>query len=111
MPTGTPSSRIPKEATLEEQLEGVEPRTHLGRLLDRLDIGLIGAHSPQAKGRVERLFETLQDRLVKELRRAEVSNLQEANRVIRDYLPRFNKALYEAAGSVRLSLSSLPDPS
>jgi transposase len=81
----------PKEATLEEQLEGLEPRTHLGRLLDRLDIGLIGAHSPQAKGRVERLFETLQDRLVKELRRAEASNLQEANQVVRDYLPRFNK--------------------
>jgi transposase len=81
----------PKEATLEEQLQGLEPRTHLGRLIDRLDIELINARSPQAKGRVERLFGTFQDRFVKELRRAEVTNLEEANRVLRRYLPRFNK--------------------
>jgi transposase len=83
--------KSPKEATLEEQLEGLEPRTHLGRLIDRLDIQLINARSPQAKGRVERLFGTLQDRLVKELRRAEATNLEEANRVLLHYLPRFNK--------------------
>ena len=60
----------PKQPTLAEQLEGREPRSHLGRLLDELDIQLIGARSPQAKGRVERLFGTLQDRLVLELERA-----------------------------------------
>ena len=81
----------PKEATLEEQLQGLEPRTHLGRLIDGLDIELINARSPQAKGRVERLFGTFQDRFVKELRRAEVTNLEDANRVLRRYLPRFNK--------------------
>lgn len=81
----------PKQATLEEQLEGLEPRSHLGRLLDCLDIGLIPARSPQAKGRVERLFGTLQDRLVKALRRANACTLAEANAVLGDYLPRFNK--------------------
>ena len=91
MLTGTRSSKNPKEATLEEQLQGLEPRTHLGRLIDHLDIELISAQSPQAKGRVERLFGTFQDRFVKELRRAEVTNLEEANRVLRRYLPRFNK--------------------
>jgi len=81
----------PKEATLEEQLQGLEPRTHLGRLVDHLDIQLITARSPQAKGRVERLFGTFQDRLVKELRRAGVTNLEEANRTLLRYLPRYNK--------------------
>jgi transposase len=81
----------PKEATLEEQLAGLEPRSQLGHLLRRLDIQLIGARSPQAKGRVERLFGTLQDRLVKELRRAGAENLEEANAVLWKYLPRFNR--------------------
>lgn len=81
----------PREATLAEQLAGVEPRTHLGRLLERLHVELIGARSPQAKGRVERLFGTLQDRLVKELRRAGATNLAEANAVLAAYLPRFNQ--------------------
>lgn len=83
--------RNPKEATIAEQLEGLEPRTQLGRILDSLDIALISARSPQAKGRVERLFGTLQDRLVKELRRAEASSLAEANTVLHRYLHRFNK--------------------
>lgn len=81
----------PKEATIEEQLAGLEPRSHLGHLLRSLDIQLIGARSPQAKGRVERLFGTLQDRLVKELRRAGAESLDEANVVLRKYLPRLNK--------------------
>jgi hypothetical protein len=55
-----------------------------------LDIQLIPAYSPQAKGRVERLFGTLQDRLVKELRRANACSLEEANHVLDTFLPRFN---------------------
>ena len=81
----------PKVATIAEQLEGLEPRSHLGRLLETLDIGLISARSPQAKGRVERLFNTLQDRLVKELRRADACTLTEANKLLPAYLPRFNR--------------------
>lgn len=81
----------PKHLSLEEQLAGLEPRTHLGQMLHRLDIRLIAARSPQAKGRVERLFQTLQDRLVKELRRAGAGHLVEANAVLWAYLPRFNK--------------------
>jgi transposase len=81
----------PKEATIEEQLAGLEPRSQMGQLLRSLDIHLIPARSPQAKGRVERLFGTLQDRLVKELRRAGATNRDEANAALRKYLPRFNK--------------------
>jgi hypothetical protein len=83
--------KSPKEATILEQLAGLEPRSHLGRLLESLDINLINARSPQAKGRVERLFQTFQDRLVKELRRAGASSLAEANACLRTYLPRFNR--------------------
>lgn len=81
----------PKRATLEEQLAGLEPRSQLGHLFDRLDVTLIAAYSPQAKGRVERLFQTLQDRLVKELRQAGAGSLEEANAVLQAYLPRFNQ--------------------
>jgi len=87
----------PKEATIEEQLAGLEPRSQLGQILHSLDIHLIGARSPQAKGRVERLFGTLQDRLVKELRRAGATNLEEANVALRKYLPRFNKRFTKPA--------------
>lgn len=81
----------PKEATLREQLEGLEPRTHLGRLLDELSIQLIPAYSPQAKGRVERLFQTLQDRLVKALRRAGAADIAQANALLPAFLARFNR--------------------
>jgi hypothetical protein len=87
----------PKEPTLEEQLEGLEPRFHLGWMMNELDIRIIGARSPQAKGRVERLFGTLQDRLVKELRRAEASTLEEANAALRNYLPRYNRRFVKPA--------------
>ena len=86
----------PMEATLVEQLQGPEPRSHLGRLLDSLQVRLIPARCPQAKGRVERLFQTFQDRLVKELRRGGAGSLEEANAVLRAYLPRFNKRFMKA---------------
>ena len=65
--------------------------TQYARALAELDITLIHARSPQAKGRVERVFGTLQDRLVKELRLAGISTIAEANRFVREvYLPRHN---------------------
>lgn len=87
----------PKEPTLEEQLAGKEPRSQFGRALDELAIQLIPAYSPQAKGRVERLFETLQDRLVKALRRANACTCEQANQVLVDYLPRFNQRFKKQA--------------
>ncbi len=56
-----------REQTIEEQLAGKEPRTAFGEACEKLDIEIIAAHSPQAKGRVERSNGTYQDRLVKEL--------------------------------------------
>ena len=74
--------RVNRPADREEQLAGEEARTQIGRALEELGIEWIGAHSPQAKGRVERCFGTLQDRLVKGLRVAGARSLEEAN----DYL-------------------------
>jgi transposase len=80
----------PKRATLEQELAGERPRSQFGRVMDELAIEMIQAHSPQAKGRVERLLGTLQDRLVKELREADASTLDEANQVLRHFLPEFS---------------------
>ena len=82
--------RSPSEPTIEQQLAGEEPRSQFGRLMNELGIEPIPSHSPQARGRVERLFATLQDRLVKELREANACDLQDANRVLMSYLPQHN---------------------
>jgi hypothetical protein len=66
----------------QEQLRDEPSRTQFGRALAELDIEWIAAHSPQAKGRIERLFGTLQDRLVKEMRLAEIRTLEQANRFL-----------------------------
>jgi len=70
---------INRPVQLGEQLQGQRPRTQIGRALEELDIEWIGAHSPQAKGRIENAFGTLQDRLVKEMRLAGISSLAQAN--------------------------------
>jgi hypothetical protein len=71
-----------RPAQQDEQLRDAPARTQFGRALAELDIEWIAAHSPQAKGRVERLFGTLQDRLVKEMRLAEIATLEAANRFL-----------------------------
>jgi len=66
--------------------------TQFQRAMGELDIKTISAHSPQAKGRVERLFKTLQDRLVKELRLRKIDNVKEANEFLQEeFIPEFNK--------------------
>ena len=65
--------------------------TQFSRAMDELGIQLVFARSPQGKGRVERMAGTFQDRLVSELRLAGASSMQEANRVLFDFLPRFNE--------------------
>ena len=79
-----------KELTLEQQLEGRRQPTQFGRLLDELGVELILAQSPQAKGRVERLWGTLQDRLTSELRLAGASSLGEAQTVLGPALAKHN---------------------
>lgn len=77
--------------TLEEELRGVQDPTQVGRALQALEIEVIFALSPQAKGRVERLWGTLQDRLVSELRLVGASTVEEANVVLRAFRPDHNR--------------------
>jgi hypothetical protein len=65
--------------------------SHFEKSLATLDIKVIHAYSPQAKGRVERLFGTFQDRVVKEMRLAGVTNIAEGNMFLDGYLPEFNR--------------------
>jgi hypothetical protein len=71
--------RCDREPTAEELRRKQAPVTQFGRAMKELDVRLILAHSPQAKGRVERANGTLQDRLVKELRLAGIDSLASAN--------------------------------
>ena len=91
--------------TRAEELAGKQSPTQLGRALDQLGIEQIPAHSPQAKGRIERAWRTLQDRLVSELRLAGAVTLAEANAVLArfcaDYNRRFARPAAEAANDFR----------
>ena len=77
--------------TLEEQLTDTRTLTQVGRALAELGIGSIAARSPQAKGRIERTWGTLQDRLVVELQLAGATDRESAERVLARFLPRFNR--------------------
>jgi hypothetical protein len=83
------STRTP--LTLEEQLVDRRRPTQFGRALSELGIQSIAAWTPQAKGRIERVWGTLQDRLVTELRLAGANDREAANRVLRRFVPRFNR--------------------
>jgi len=83
--------KVNREANVDEQLRAEQPATQFKRAMEELGIKVIWAHSPQAKGRVERGFKTHQDRLVKELRLAGISEIESANRFLQEvYIPRHN---------------------
>jgi transposase len=77
--------------SLEEQLAGRQEPTQVGLALEALGIESIAALSPQAKGRIERLFGTLQDRLIAELGLEGVQSLEAANRFLKTFIPRLNR--------------------
>ena len=80
-----------REPTIDEQLLNKKPLTEVGRGLEELGVTLILAHSPQAKGRIERLWNTFQDRLVSELRLAKAKTMEQAQVVLQRYLPVHNR--------------------
>jgi len=77
--------------TIEDQLEDRPSLSHFERSLQELGVTVIHAYSPQAKGRVERLFGTFQDRLVKEMRLEGISTQEEGNALLEAYLPKYNR--------------------
>jgi hypothetical protein len=78
--------------SLEDELAGQDKtQSQFERALEELGVDVIHAQSPQAKGRVERLFRTFQDRVIKEMRLAGVKTKEEANRFLETYLPKYNR--------------------
>jgi transposase len=77
--------------SVDEQLAGAQAPTHLGRILQDLGIGYIAARSPQAKGRIERLWATLQDRLVSELRLRAIATIEAAQAFLPAFIADFNR--------------------
>src|SRR5271170_1383466 len=91
--------RVERDPTIAEMKAGKEPVTQFGRAMQELDVVLIKARSPQAKGRVERSNSVMQDRLVKEMRLAGITGIDQANAWLQtsNYLPKLDARLGVAA--------------
>ena len=86
-----PPKKVNDHITLEEQLNGREKGiTQFGRIVEELGIEMFPASSPQAKGRIERLWETLQSRLVTEFRIHHISSIESANKFLVSYIKKYN---------------------
>jgi len=83
--------KSPKRLTEWDEVAGIESLSQFERALKELGVEVIHALSPQAKGRIERLFGVLQDRLVKEMRLRGITTKEEANAFLEEYLPRYNE--------------------
>ena len=92
--------RCEGEPSVADQLAGKAPQTQFGRAMEPLGVELILAHSPPAKGRVERMNGVRPDRLVKALRLAGIDDLARANQFLDEqFLPEFNRRFARAAAS------------
>ena len=100
--------RSPKQASLEEQLAGQPPMSQIQRIMAELGIEAIPAYSPQAKGRIERLWGTLQDRLTKELRLQGITTLEEANAFLPAFIERYNARFAKAPQDLNSAWVPLP---
>ena len=99
----------PDPESVDDQLAGRSPLTQVGRAIAELGIEPITAHSPQAKGRIERLFGTFQDRLLTELDLAGVTTIPDANRFLQTFLPRYNQRFMRAATMPGSAYEPIPE--
>jgi transposase len=86
-----PTYKSTKKQTIEDELDNAEPLSQFSRAAKELSINVIYADSPQAKGRIERLFNTFQNRLIKEMRLRNIKSAEEGNRFLTHYLPAYAK--------------------
>lgn len=100
--------RSPKQPTLEEELAGHSPMSQIQRVMAELGIESIPAGSPQAKGRIERLWGTLQDRLTKELRLAGITTMEAANAFLPGFIERYNARFAKAPQDPNTAWVPLP---
>jgi len=86
-----PPKKVDDHITIEEQLNGREKGiTQFGRIIEELGITMFPANSPQAKGRIERLWETLQSRLVTEFRIHKINSIEKANIFLKEFIEKYN---------------------
>lgn len=86
-----PTYKSTKRPSIEDELNNREPQSQVQRALGELGVDITFAHSAQAKGRIERLFRTFQDRLIKEMRLKGIKSVEEGNKFLKYYLPIYNK--------------------
>ena len=99
-----------KEMTIIDQLEGrTEYESHFSRAMHKLNIRMIKAYSPEAKGRVERLWGTLQSRLPVEFKINNIKTVEEANKFLMKYIPKFNKRFGINDETIERIFRSLPE--
>jgi transposase len=101
--------RTTRQATVDEQLKNQYPLTQFEMAMQELGVEVIHAYSPQAKGRIERSFETHQDRLVKELRLANISTIKAANVFLKSYWPKHNKRFSKQPRNTHQLFKDIPE--
>ena len=104
-----PPKKVNDHITIEEQLNGREKGiTQFGRIVEELGIEMFPASSPQAKGRIERLWETLQSRLSTEFRINNIKTIDEANKFLESYIEKYNSQFSVSAISTKSVYLKLP---
>ena len=104
-----PPKKVDDHITIEEQLNGREKGiTQFGRIVEELGIEMFPASSPQAKGRIERLWETLQSRLVTEFRIHNIKNVDDANTFLIEYIKKYNSKFAIEATNQKSVFLKLP---
>lgn len=104
-----PPKKVDDHITIEEQSNGREKGiTQFGRIVEELGIEMFAASSPQAKGRIERLWETLQSRLVTEFRIHHIKTMEEANTFLIEYIEKYNSKFAVEATSKKNVFLKLP---
>lgn len=105
-----PAVNKENDLTIEEQLRGVHKAvTQFGRIMDELGVKMFPASSPQAKGRIERLWETLQSRLVTEFRINGITTIEQANAFLPKYIKKYNEKFAICPQDDTTAFVSLPD--
>ena len=98
-----------QKLTIQEQLQGKEkPTTQFKRIIDVLGIDMFPASTSQAKGRIERLWNTFQDRLITEFKLANVKTIEQANEFLKGYLKKYNKRFAVKAESSQSNFVPVP---
>jgi hypothetical protein len=95
--------------SLEEQVQGFQNPTQLGAALKDLGIESIPSYSPQARGRIERLFGTLQDRLMAEMQLANITNSEQANLFLKTFITQHNERFAKTPKNTKNAFRKLPN--